>query len=136
MPAEDVSPIPDPVLHEFRVEVEALPARKQSKWRGIVQDTNGVAHRVHFVSGEFVFKHHSQWVKLVALTDMRLGHSLEFTPGTVTQAVRALRAQANGGFKAAEDELRLIINETATGNHRSKPHKIRVPTGAGDPVRG
>ncbi len=136
MSIEDVSPIPDPVLHEFREEVEALPARKQSKWRGLVRDTNGVSHRVHFIGGEFMIKHHSGWVKLVALTDLRLANSLEFTPGTISPVVRAFRAKASGGFKAAEDELRLMINESATGNHRSKPHKIKVLAAPGEPVRG
>ena len=133
---EDVSPIPDPVLHEFRAEVEALPVRKQSKWRGLVRDTNGVSHRVHFIGGEFMIKNHSEWVKLVALTDLRLGKSLFDTPGTVSQVARAFRAKASGGFKAAEDELRLMINESATGNHRSKPHKIKVLAAPGEPVRG
>ena len=136
MPIEDISPIPDPVLHEFRAEVEALPVRKQSKWRGLVQDTNGVSHRVHFSGGDFMIKHHSEWVKLVALTDLRLGKKLFDTPGTISQVVRALQAKASGGFKAAEEELRLMINESATGNHRSKPHKIKVLAAPGEPVRG
>ena len=136
MPTEDISPIPDPVLHDFRAEVEALPARKRAKWRGLIRDTNGVAHRVHFINGEFGFKYQSTWIRLVALTDLRLANSLEFTSGTASQAVRTLRAQASGGFEAAEEELRLIINETETGNHHSKPHKIKFLTGPGEPVRG
>ena len=136
MPISDVSPIPDPVLHDFRAEVEALPARKRAKWRGLVRDTSGVAHRVHFINGEFGFKYQSTWTKLVALTDLRLANILEADPVAKTNIIRTLLAQESGGFEAAEEELGRIIDETATGNHHSKPHKIKIPTGPGEPVRG
>ena len=132
----EVSLIPDTTFHEFRQEIWALPLRKRAKWRGIVQDTSGVAHRVQFVNGELVFKNHSIWVKLVPMTEVQWADCVEYTPGAERKIIRALRAQESGGLKAVEEELSHIVNETATGNHRSKPHRVKVPTGPGEPVRG
>ena len=37
---------------------------------------------------------------------------------------------------ADQERLREIVAENATGNHGPRNHRIRVPTRAGEPVRG
>ena len=49
---------------------------------------------------------------------------------------RLARAAECGGESALLVEGVNIINESATGNHVTRPRKIRIPTKAGEPVRG
>jgi hypothetical protein len=136
----DVSPIPDADFHALRLEISAMPLRKRAKWHGMVQDANGVIHRVHFIGGEFVFKHQSKLIRLVPMTQCQMADDFGDVgfdePGAEDQYRRVASAHERGGAAATEQEMTRMMNEAATGNHRSKPHKVRVPTGPGEPVRG
>jgi hypothetical protein len=131
----DVSFLPDAEFYCCRQEVDALPLRKQVKWRGKVQDNNGVFHRVQLLKGDLVFKDGSKWVTLKPLSDARLNIVDFVDPAAEEKFRRWNRAHERGGAHAALEEHDRLIDEAATGNHRSKPHKIRVPTKAGEPVR-
>ena len=139
METVDVSPIPDSDLQNFRQQVMALPLRKQAKWYGHTKDTDGVVHRVRFVDGNLVVKDKSSWVRLVSMTDLQKKQEfgdVEFdVPRNAEGYKRLTNAFDCGGREAAAQELNRMRNEAATGNHSSKPHKIRVPTKAGEPVR-
>ena len=130
-----VALIPDQHFYSFREEIQALPLRKRAKWRGYVQATDGVRHRVHFVNGEFVTKYRSEWLTLQPRSDKRYMDNVEYDPGLEGQDRRIDRAYESGGIVAAEQEYDRLVGENATGNHSSKPQKIRVPTKAGEPVR-
>ena len=136
----EVSPIPDRDFHSFRQEVLALPPRKQAKWRSRIQDTNGVVRRVQFVGGNFVYKNKSQWVMVVPMTEVQMrndfGDVYFEEPRSADHYRRANNAFARGGAPEQLQEMNRIINEAATGNHRSKTHRVKVPTAAGEPVRG
>ena len=131
-----VSLVADTQYHHCRQEVEALPLRKQSKWHKIVRDNHGVKHRVCFVNGELVFKGASGWVTLKPLGDAHLYHTSFEDPSDEARFQRLNRAHESGGTLAAREEFARQVEETATGNHKSKPHKISVPTRPGEPVRG
>ena len=81
-----MSLIPDDTYFDSMREIYALPVRKQAKWRGFLQDTNGVKHRVHFVNDELVFKHKSTWITVKPTSD-------EFTR---TQAVKISAKEWSG----------------------------------------
>ena len=133
----DVSLIPEPIFFGFMGEVEALPLRKRAKWRAFIQDTNGVKHRVHFVNGELVFKNQSKWIALKPLGDQHLNDIVGYDdPRTEEHHRRLNRAYERGGIVEVQEEHDRLVNEAATGNHRSKPHKVKVPTRPGEPVRG
>ena len=128
--------IPDLDFHSFRQEIQALPLRKRAKWRGCVQDTDGVNHRVYFINGEFVFKDRSEWIALEPDGMKRYWDIPNYqNPRLEGQYRRIDRAYEIGGPVAVQQEHDRLVAENATGNHSSKPHKIRVPTKAGEPVR-
>ena len=132
----DVSFVPDADFYDCKKEVEALPLQKHMKWHRKVQDYNGVFHRVHFLKGELVFKDASQWATLKPLGDARL-HDVDFVdPADEEKFQRWNEAHESGGALAAREEHTRLVEESATGNHHSKPHKIRVHTRPGEPVRG
>ena len=133
----DISLMNTPIYLSLMDEIMALPERKQAKWRGFVQDTNGVKHRLHFINGELVFKHHSKWITLKPQGLDELFHDLEYNDPIIEEQHRRLnKAYEHGGIVAEQEEHNRMVDEAATGNHRSKPHKIKVPTKSGEPVRG
>ena len=142
MPLEnvDVSPMSDSGFHNLRQEVCALPPRKRAKWHTHIQDANGVVHRVHFVNGNFVFKSQSKWIRVVPMTEVQMRNDfgdVDFDePKAAEFYRRATNAFDHGGSEAVTQEVERMMNETATGNHRTKPHRVKVPTAAGEPVRG
>jgi hypothetical protein len=134
------SPIPDLDFHSFRQEVLALPPRKQAKWHGHTKDAYGVVHRVYFVNGNFVYKCKSIWIRLVPMTQLQMANELgdvEFgEPGAEDYYRRAINAFDRGGREAVAEEMNRFQNENATGNHRTKPRRVKVPTTPGESVRG
>jgi hypothetical protein len=131
----DVSFVPDAEFYEYKQEVEALPLKKQLKWHRKVQDNNGVFHRLHFLKGELVYKDGSEWITLKPLADARL-NIVDFADAAAEENFRRWNcAHERGGALACREEHNRMIDEAATGNHSSKPYKVRVPTKAGEPVR-
>ena len=136
----EASSVPDSDLRNFRQQVMALPLRKQAKWYGHTKDTNGVVHRVRFIGGNFVIKDKSSWIRLVSMTDLQMANEfgdVEFdVPRNAEYYRRATNAFDRGGRAAAAQEMNQMRDETATGNHHTKPRKVKVPTATGEPVRG
>ena len=138
----DVSPVNDEDFQRNLAEVLALPPRKQAKWRSRTTDVNGVVHRVQYLDGRFVYKHCSTWVTLVPLSfllqkDMQ-GDQLTFDDAKAADGWGRVTNAINGGDKDAvfHTVCEQLTEESATGNHRSKTRKFKVPTAAGEPVRG
>lgn len=132
----DVSFIPDPEFFAIRKELETLPLRKQAKWKGRVQDPDGVNHCVYYRNGEFCFKALSKWIVVRPQSEIELGEIVGYHSLRVEECSRRLdMAYEQGGYLAAATEHERMIKESATGNHHTKPPKIRVPTRAGEPVR-
>ncbi len=131
-----VSFIPDPQFLSLRTEIEALLPRKRSKWHGLITDTDGVVHRVHFANGKLLYKNHSKLISLRPLSERnRLNIVGHCDPRYPELQRRLFGALERGGWEAALIEHTRMIDEAATGNHRSKPHKISIPTRPGEPVR-
>jgi hypothetical protein len=135
--AVDVSLIPEDGFRALMNAVEALPLKRRTKWHGFIRDTNGVKHKVHFINGRLVFKRHSVWVTLKPLGTEHFADSVEYAAQNIKgHHERMTAAYKHGGHAAARQEHNRMVNEAATGNHRSKPHKVSIPTGPGEPVRG
>jgi len=137
----DVSPVADVDFQRHSQEVLALPPRKQAKWRSHTTDSNGVARRVQYLDGRFVYKHCSTWVILVPLSFLQKAEEkgqLTFDDAKAADGWGRVTNAINGGDKDAafQTVCQQMIDEAATGNHRSKTHKFKVPTAAGEPVRG
>jgi hypothetical protein len=131
-----ISLIPDAHFYNLRAEVEALPPRKGVKWHSLIRDTNGVLSRVYFANGKLIYTKYSKLITLRPFSDrQRINCVKHCDPRYPEQERRVFRAFENGGLEAAEEEHELLVDEAATGGHRSKSHKIRVPTKAGEPVR-
>jgi hypothetical protein len=130
-----VSLIPDRHFFQLMDEVEALPLRKRSKWHGFLQSIDGAKRKVHFVDGQLVFKHCSEWIMVKPHSDQYLNEVAFECPVAEAEHNRLNSAYQRGGQEERDAEFERLANEAATGNHRSKPSKIRVPTKAGEPVR-
>ena len=138
----DVSPVADADFQRQLQQVLALPPRKQAKWRSRTTDVNGVVHRVQYLDGRFVYKNCDTWVMIVPLSwllkkDME-GDQLTFDDAKAANGWGRVLNAINGGdtdtvFATVCEQL---TDESATGNHRSKTRKFKVPTAAGEPVRG
>jgi hypothetical protein len=128
--------IPDPQFFSMTNEIEALSLRKRSKWRKVLQDSKGVSRRVQFSNGKLLHKDHSKTIMLAPLSERsRLNIIGDADPRNQEGYRRMDIAFERGGWEAVSIEHIRIIDEAATGNHRSKPHKVRVPIKAGEPVR-
>ena len=133
---ENVALIPPIQFFSLMDEVEALPMRKRSKWHGFVKDMSGVKRKVYYrAPGQLVLKDHSELIQLKP-TDEALDHYLVFdNQESEDMHRRWMGAYERGGWAEVSREHDRMVAENATGNHRSKSHKIRVPTKAGEPVR-
>ena len=133
----DVAFISEPSYLSLMDSVTALPLKKRAKWHGFVRDTNGVRNKVHFINGQLRVKEHSIWVTLEPLGSEFRADSVEYaTQNLRGQHERMTAAYKHGGHAAVRQEHNRMVDEAATGNHRSKPHKVSIPTGPGEPVRG
>ncbi len=133
----DVAFVNDPTFYGLMDEVEALPLRKRAKWHGFLRDTNGTKRKVHFIDRQLVIKDQSKWLTLMPRGEEHLASEVDFASATLEEQHRRLRsAYERGGNVAAKEEHDRLVEESATGNHHSKPHKIRIPTRPGEPVRG
>jgi hypothetical protein len=131
-----VSLIPAPQYFALMEAVEALPLKKRTRWHGFVKDAQGVKHKVYFNSKDLIFKHCSIWVTLKPSGSEILADFIEYDSLVVKdQTERLSAAYKRGGHDAAIQEHSHMVDEAATGNHRSKFQKIRVPTKPGEPVR-
>ena len=133
---ENVCLIPPICFFKLMDEVEALPLRKRSKWHGSLKDLTGAKRKVYYVApGQLVMKHGSKWIQLKPTCKELEQHINFYSPEDEAKHSRWIRAYERGGWVEAEREHERMVAENATGDHRSKPHKIRVPTKAGEPVR-
>ena len=132
----DVSLVPADVFVSFMDEIWALPLRKRSRWRGFLVDTDGVKRRVHFNGDELVLKYNSRWMPVYPCPEAQCRDLTFDNAKAREQHRRLLQAYERGGQGAFQQEHDRMIDESATGNHQSKPHKFKVPTAAGEPVRG
>ena len=132
---QDVSIIPAEVFIGFLEEIWALPLRKRAKWRASVVDTNGVKRRVHFINNELVITYNSKWMPVHPCPNDQC-HDLTFENAKSREQYRRLLQAYKRGVSGFTEEHDRMMDEAATGNHRSKPHKFKVPTAAGEPVRG
>ena len=80
-------------------------------------------------------KNRSEWLTTQPRSDNNFIDDVDYDPGLEGQDRRIDRAYESGGIVAAEQEYDRLVGENATGDHSSKPHKIRVPTKAGEPLR-
>jgi len=117
-------------------EVKALPPKSRAKWHKYVKTIEGVKRRLRFIDGQLVFKDKGRWLALTGREDERVWETLEFADIDDEEEFNRLDiAYERGGFVEEVVEHAQMVAEHATGNHTSKPHKVRVPTKAGEPVR-
>ena len=138
----DVSPVNDVDFQRHLAEVLALPPRKQAKWRSHTTDVQGVIHKVQYLDGHFVYKQCDTWIKIVPLSfllekDME-GDQVRFDNAKAAYGWDRVTNAVNGRDQDAvfKTVCTQLAEESMTGNHRSKTHKIKIPTAAGEPVRG
>jgi hypothetical protein len=134
LPFEDVKKIMN--------EIRALPSRKQEKWHPTMVDTRGVRHRLRFKDNMLQMKTHSDgrvdtsdlWIQVTSLEQARI----DCVIARSTQAIyeRAMDAKYRAGTGAMFEEIQNVVQEAHTGNHKSNPKPVRIPTKAGEPVRG
>ena len=132
----DVSFIPDDLFDLVMNQVMALPPGKRAKWHGSVMGSQGTLHRVRFVNGTIGYTWLSKWITIAPLSESQKANILPADDPKREEACRRVfDAFETGGSAAVSQEHVRLVDEAATGNHRSKPHKIKVPTKAGEPVR-
>jgi hypothetical protein len=130
-----VSLLPDQHYSRLMAEIEALPLRKRAKWHGLLTSSDGVKHKIYYVNGELVFKKCSEWITVKPQSEQHLQDVEYVNPAIEAEHERLNAAYQRGGHEAEVAEFERLAREAATGNHRSKPSKIRVPTRAGEPAR-
>jgi hypothetical protein len=132
---KDISLIPAEVFIGYMEEILALPLHKRAKWRASALDTNGVKRRVRFINNELVITNSSIWMPVHPCPKDPC-HDLTFGNEKSREVHRRLTQAYQRGFDGFAEEHNRMMEEAATGNHRSKPRKFKVPTSAGEPVRG
>ena len=115
-------------------EIAALTPKQQRKWKGHSTDKFGSRTGLRYFNGKlesYSVRVH-QWVPCVC-TEETLENE-EVIPLSMV-GVAAI-AQANTGIKGLiERAMDNAQEQNHTGNHY-RNHKIKVPTAAGEPVRG
>ena len=116
-------------------EIAALTPKQQRKWKGYSTDKCETRTRLRYYNGKlesYSVRVH-QWVPCVCTEEM-LENDGGWTPVS-TVGVAAI-AEVNTGIKGLIDRA---MNHAREGNHTGnhyRNHKIKVPTAAGEPVRG
>ena len=155
---------PAMVLEFWRSEVERLPPKKQEAWKSTSRDCRGTNHQIRFHKGNFQVKFDVKlakdsvypidgWAPVIELGTWPTEEQIQASYGHVmpkgvpeeyklTKETEEIRAALEGcqleGFE--KEVLRATVVHNAiegrlTGNHH-RNHKIAVPTGVGQPVRG
>jgi hypothetical protein len=146
----------DAQLEEWAAEVSALPPRKRKNWkpRAGARGADGSLAVVRVAAGEGVHFERRLSAREAALRGMPAGSWLPII--SVTErglmleelrehvgAERVAVVQPGGGpadLRPGDDAfLEDAVAEwlaARTGNHRPHRHRVRIPTAAGEPVRG
>jgi hypothetical protein len=156
--AQQVDTVCDQLHQQWEQEISALPARKQKKWSGWTLDEYGCRTSVRY-SPQQVSAGHQTLFEMRLTARMAAARGLDTGSWIPLQPVSALvenaaRLQAEL-LKYVQDGAALrramapyldggallanagaLLEARRTGNHRSRVHTVRVPTAAGQPVRG
>ena len=123
--------IPDSQYDEFMQRVMALPERKRSKWHDTICDKNGVRTRIQYKNGQLMnwsLKSHSWGV--VNPARYIAAHKAEMV--NVSEIGRVLVEEDHDAFLRA---ICSAIHYNQTGNHKSRPHHVKVASRADGTLR-
>ena len=126
--------IPNELYDGFMQEIAALTPKQQRKWKGTSTTKTGTHTRLRYSNGKlesYSARVHT-WVPCVCLSD--LPDPAEWVPQT-WEGVAATVEASTGIEGLTERALQRAMSENQTGNHY-RNHTIKVPTAAGEPVRG
>ena len=135
------------------MEIASLPTRKRKKWKGWAKDPFGAKAvvfydaegvevpgygRVHFVKRMSQQEQAMYNMEQKTRPELPIGwqHHLPDTMNalSVRTGTGAVMDSMSPGEQSAH--MGAIREANATGNHESRNHPVRVPTKAGEPVRG
>ena len=103
-------------------------AKKPSKWKFQLLMETGEISVVRHVAGRFVKNYRGQEVQLLPLS-----RCAELERADAFTSFKGPRpSETQGTMEEFEDRL----EERLTGNHQPRNHPVRIPTAAGQPVRG
>ena len=145
--------VPKDVIARWEVEIASLPTRKRKNWKRLAKDqfgTKGVVFydaegvevpgygRVHFM------QHMNKQKQAMFNTNQKIRpvlpigwqHTLPDTMKVVSVRNGSDAAMDSMSPDEQRAHMRAIREANATGNHESRKHPVRVPTKAGEPVRG
>ena len=97
-------------------------AKKKETWKLCMRGQSGANAVVRFSGGRFVTK--------------RLGQECELWPSSVARTACCAGVATGPDLAMTSEKMAEVILANTTGNHRPHIHSVRIPTPAGQPVRG
>jgi hypothetical protein len=156
--ARQVATVCDAIYERWEREVMALPARKRKNWGGRIFDKNGCLVTVRYAPRPAGCDQHTLFAERItarsaAERQLPEGTWIPVQSVSIRAAKVALCREHGMEFMTADVgtrrcEVPTVDNETHiaravagmaarhTGNHRPRVHSVRIPTAAGQPVRG
>ena len=123
--------VPDESFAEWVTEIESLKPKDRKKWKCRLDRTDGSAQTVRFEKDGFYSNYLNQRIRVITVSEAN--RLLEKEPtNTHLQYEEAFQMNYNSWCDFHDEQMRA----SHTGNHQPRNHAIRVPTRAGEPVRG
>ena len=145
--------VPADVIARWEREIASLPARKRKNWKSFAQDRMGIKGivvydaegvevqgygRVHFLQRMNQQKQAMFDTKQAYRPVLPIGwqHDLPDTMNVLSVRTGTDATIDFASIDAQRAHLNAEQEANATGNHEPRNHAVRVPTRAGEPVRG
>ena len=140
--------LPASTIQQWEEEIAAMKPRKAKKWKTHLTNIHGQDTIVRHVPNGIQTRYYGVVYFEVKASDIdKRGAPVgavipDWIPIVSDVAARAYANNKDDPFEVAiqdgtlEEHLEAAIRENHTGKHKSRNHPVRVPTRAGEPVRG
>ncbi len=119
----------------YLAEVTALSKKDQNKWKRRNELTDGSIVTIRFAHGQFYANWLNQRVILYSLSEIRKVQE-EIRRGESEHDGFGLISGVSNDVLEYHSLMDRVQAESSTGNHGPRNHPVRIPTQAGEPVRG
>ena len=134
---QKVTPVLDSTLDLLQADFQAC--RKPAKWKSSITNDRGERLTVTHKDGRSVYHHIGLEVELIRISDME---QMQQMGEYVRDGVRNVLIPEDRDIERITEEdttregMARRREQFHTGNHGPRNHPVRVPTRAGQPVRG
>ena len=123
--------VPDEVYQSWIDELESLPLKQRRKWKTKVDRSDGSTQTIRFEKKGFYAYYLNQ--RIVCASVSQCNELREANLMSTHVQYEQMFSMDYRSFCDFHDEQ---MAAAQTGNHQPRNHAVRVPTRAGEPVRG